>query len=220
MKQVAIGKTKLGVNVNLEGNSTPIGTVVLFLGEEIPKQWLLCDGGVYHKTEYPKLYALIGTAYNTGNEPEDYFAVPNWNKNGQRYIVMASVYGSFKEDQIDDKNITEVNVWSASKTNKEVGRLDKKVDDLKYIDDDVVNKNLTWSSDLIEKKLDVLKAEVDEQIEKNVGSGMYIADQTVSDRTTWSSAKTASKIENQNIEIGNLLERIVQLEKQIEELKN
>jgi microcystin-dependent protein len=39
--------------------------------------WLQCDGTPYNITDFPDLYAVIGTAYNTGGEPSGTFRVPD-----------------------------------------------------------------------------------------------------------------------------------------------
>jgi len=39
--------------------------------------WLQCDGTPYNITDFPDLYAAIGTTYNTGGEPSGTFRVPD-----------------------------------------------------------------------------------------------------------------------------------------------
>jgi microcystin-dependent protein len=47
----------------------PAGTVVSFMGDEdkVPAGWLLCDGREVNRSDYPALYAVIGTAWGYGN---------------------------------------------------------------------------------------------------------------------------------------------------------
>lgn len=48
----------------------PVGTVMPYVGTTAPTGWLLCDGGQYSSTTYPKLSALCGTRFGsatTGN---------------------------------------------------------------------------------------------------------------------------------------------------------
>lgn len=40
--------------------------------------WLKCTGAVLLRTAYPKLFALIGTTYNTGGELSTQFRIPDW----------------------------------------------------------------------------------------------------------------------------------------------
>ena len=44
-----------------------------------PKDCLACDGYVLKKADYEKLYAVIGTTFNTGEEAEDEFRIPDYN---------------------------------------------------------------------------------------------------------------------------------------------
>lgn len=39
--------------------------------------WLQCDGTLYLGTDYPDLFAAIGTTYNSGGDPSDHFRVPD-----------------------------------------------------------------------------------------------------------------------------------------------
>jgi microcystin-dependent protein len=54
----------------------PIGTIICFAGQSVPSGWVLCDGSELSKTEYPKLFSVIGNIYgspaNSGN-----FVLPN-----------------------------------------------------------------------------------------------------------------------------------------------
>ena len=54
----------------------PVGIVQAFAGKTIPSGWLLCDGSAVSRTNYAKLYAVIGTTYGTGNGSTT-FNLPN-----------------------------------------------------------------------------------------------------------------------------------------------
>ena len=60
-----------------KGGDTPAGAGMEFFGTTPPPGWLLQDGTVYLRADYPALYAAIGTAYNTGGETALQFRVPN-----------------------------------------------------------------------------------------------------------------------------------------------
>lgn len=60
-----------------KGGDTPAGAGMEFFGATPPPGWLLQDGAVYLRADYPALYAAIGTAYNTGGETAIQFRVPN-----------------------------------------------------------------------------------------------------------------------------------------------
>lgn len=51
-----------------------IGQVTLFAGDEIPADWLECDGTTYLRTTYPALYAALGDAFHVD---ADHFVVPD-----------------------------------------------------------------------------------------------------------------------------------------------
>ena len=54
----------------------PPGTIFPYGGTTPPSGWLLCDGGEYLRTQYPALFAAIGTAYGTNDAT--YFNVPDF----------------------------------------------------------------------------------------------------------------------------------------------
>jgi microcystin-dependent protein len=53
--------------------------------------WLLCDGLLYSTTDYPNLYAAIGTNFNTGGESPTQFRVPDLR--GRAAVVVNSGTG-------------------------------------------------------------------------------------------------------------------------------
>ena len=53
-----------------EQNSHPVGTILPYVGEisagaSLPQDWLLCDGRALDKTDYPTLYAVISSKFNS-----------------------------------------------------------------------------------------------------------------------------------------------------------
>jgi hypothetical protein len=54
--------------------TTPIGVLLDFAGVTAPTGWLLADGGWYLNTQYPGLYAVVGTRF--GGDAS-HFAVPD-----------------------------------------------------------------------------------------------------------------------------------------------
>ena len=46
--------------------SSPTGSVIAFAGSVAPINWLFCDGSSVSSTEYPDLFAVIGTTYGGG----------------------------------------------------------------------------------------------------------------------------------------------------------
>ena len=55
---------KMTKNVDIVSGSVPVGTIVMFLGQETPRGWLLCNGDEYNKNDYPKLANHLGKDMN------------------------------------------------------------------------------------------------------------------------------------------------------------
>lgn len=64
----------------LVSRSDLAGTIQMYAGSTAPTGWLPCDGSEYLKTDYPKLYAVIGDTYGTVVAPtdSDHFRVPDF----------------------------------------------------------------------------------------------------------------------------------------------
>lgn len=85
--------------------STPPGAVMAFAGK-ITEQyagtaadfesmvntygWMLCDGRTLSQNEYPVLYHVLGTQYNTGEEKEGEFSIPDYRGYFLRMTDMGS----------------------------------------------------------------------------------------------------------------------------------
>ena len=59
------------------GNESPAGSIMAWGALTAPTNWLLCDGSVVLKADWPSLYAAIGNQYATGGETELQFRLPN-----------------------------------------------------------------------------------------------------------------------------------------------
>lgn len=56
----------------------PAGVVLPFAGQNTPRNWLLCDGGVYRISEYSALFDVIGYSYGARvTLPSGFFKVPD-----------------------------------------------------------------------------------------------------------------------------------------------
>jgi len=54
----------------------PTGAIICFAGQVVPIGWFLCDGSEISKSEYPKLFSLIGNTYGTPVNSSN-FVLPN-----------------------------------------------------------------------------------------------------------------------------------------------
>ncbi|CAF1068365.1 unnamed protein product [Didymodactylos carnosus] len=55
-----------------------IGDIRIFAGASVPPlNWLICDGTVVKRTDYAKLFNVIGTIYGTGVEDTSHFRLPD-----------------------------------------------------------------------------------------------------------------------------------------------
>ena len=57
-------------------NGVPVGAVNAFAGNGDPSGWLICDGRSLMKTDYPNLYAVIGSSH--GSVDNDHFNIPDY----------------------------------------------------------------------------------------------------------------------------------------------
>jgi len=57
-------------------DEVPVGTIVLFAGSVVPEGWLLCDGSAVSRTQYARLFQVIGTTYGAGDGSTT-FNLPN-----------------------------------------------------------------------------------------------------------------------------------------------
>lgn len=55
----------------------PAGVMMMFAGTAIPTGWLACDGSVVSQSTYAALFAVIGTAFDTGGEGAGNFRLPD-----------------------------------------------------------------------------------------------------------------------------------------------
>lgn len=71
----------LFVEQNQTENFIPTGSVISFAGTTAPQGWLMCDGQIISRSEYKKLYEVIGRTYTPVNHNpplgESLFCVPD-----------------------------------------------------------------------------------------------------------------------------------------------
>ena len=62
----------------------------------VPEDCLSCDGYILKIEDYKKLYTVIGTIFNTGDEAEDEFRIPDYNISGRFLQPGTSNFGAVK----------------------------------------------------------------------------------------------------------------------------
>ena len=61
----------------IQSQLVPIGTVVAFAGQVVPDGWLFCYGQALKRSEYPELFAALGTTAGSGDGSTT-FNIPDW----------------------------------------------------------------------------------------------------------------------------------------------
>ena len=80
---------------NLGKTVVPIGTVVFYLGTTIPDGYLLCNGASLLRTEYPELFAVLGT--KCGSVDSAHFTLPDTHHRFLEGTTTLSEVGSYVE---------------------------------------------------------------------------------------------------------------------------
>lgn len=83
----------------------PVGTVLHYASITPPDGWLVCDGSLIKRADFPALYAVIGTTYSAGDGSTT-FGLPNllgefirgWDKN--RGVDSGRSFGSSQTDEL------------------------------------------------------------------------------------------------------------------------
>jgi len=57
--------------IGYNNDQLPVGVVMAYAGKQIPYNWLLCDGGLFYRDDFPDLFKSIGTIYGT-TAPNDF----------------------------------------------------------------------------------------------------------------------------------------------------
>ena len=94
---LAIDQTKtdqlLSAMKNLGKAIVPIGTVVFYLGTTIPDGYLLCNGASLSRTEFPELFAVLGT--KCGSVDSAHFTLPDTHHRFLEGTTTISEVGSY-----------------------------------------------------------------------------------------------------------------------------
>ena len=75
------------------GGACPVGSIIPYLGGDVPYGWLLANGASVLRTQYDKLFALIGTKF--GSTDEAHFNLPNLHHRFIEGTTTLSEVGSY-----------------------------------------------------------------------------------------------------------------------------
>ena len=72
----------------------PVGMIVDYGGTAAPSGWLLCEGAIVNQSSYPLLFAVVGTAFNTGGEGGTQFRLPDFRSRSAVHPSAVQVRGA------------------------------------------------------------------------------------------------------------------------------
>jgi len=78
-----------------KGGACPVGSIIPYLGGDVPYGWLLANGASVLRSQYDKLFALIGTKF--GSADEAHFNLPNLHHRFIEGTTTLSEVGSYVE---------------------------------------------------------------------------------------------------------------------------
>lgn len=94
----------------------PPGSVMAYMGTTAPTGWLLCDGSAVSRTNYPALWAVIGTSSGAGDDSTT-FNLPD-----MRGLFLRGVNGSRSDPFADPDAITSrTSIFTGGNTGNAVG---------------------------------------------------------------------------------------------------
>ncbi len=91
---------ELVANPSISINDLPIGCGLQYYGDNLPKDFLYCDGSFLPISDYPELYEVIGDTYGSGTMPHidgsstvSLFRIPVDNET-EKYVVKSDTQKS------------------------------------------------------------------------------------------------------------------------------
>ena len=105
------------------GGACPIGSIIPYLGGDVPYGWLLANGASVLRSQYNKLFALIGTKF--GAVDEAHFNLPNLHHRFIEGTTSLSEVGSYVEAGLPniEGNLQTINGWIFSDTYGAISKL-------------------------------------------------------------------------------------------------
>lgn len=100
----------MAVKINMY-DELPTGSVTAFGGliEDLPKNWMFCDGSEISRNKWRKLFDIIGTTYGVGDNCKT-FNLPNMRGRsiiGVNNSTFTNTLGTFNEGNISQRQINE-----------------------------------------------------------------------------------------------------------------
>lgn len=104
---------------NLGKAIVPIGTVVFYLGTTIPDGYLLCNGASLSRTEFPELFAVLGT--KCGSVDSAHFNLPDTHHRFLEGTTTISEVGSYIAAGLPNISGEWAHTWANSKNSQILG---------------------------------------------------------------------------------------------------
>ena len=108
--------------------SVPPGTIIAFLGTDVPAGFLLCNGGTIQRSQYPNLVGPLGSVPACAGDGSTTLVLPNLNDRFIEFSTTLSKIGTLVEPGLP--NITSTNTtrdqiggWSSAGSNLSRGAL-------------------------------------------------------------------------------------------------
>ena len=89
----------------------PAGVTCFYAGKSVPDGWLACNGAVYPRSKYPRLFAAIGTTYGAGDGSTT-FAIPK-----AHHQVLEATSTISEVGQVMEAGLPDINGWIDIDTN-------------------------------------------------------------------------------------------------------
>ena len=96
----------------------PAGVTCFYAGKSVPDGWLACNGAVYPRSKYPRLFAAIGTTYGAGDGSTT-FAIPKAHHQVLEATSTISEVGQVMEAGLPD--ITGTAAWTVGGYSNPIG---------------------------------------------------------------------------------------------------
>lgn len=88
-------------------SNVPAGSMVLWGGIDAPEGWIEATGQLLARSDFPSLFAAIGTRFNTGGEDETLFRLPD-GRNRMLSGARETLYGGSATVTLTAGNLPEV----------------------------------------------------------------------------------------------------------------